>query len=68
MNQPPKHLTFRTGDRIELRTPDGHTIAHGTFIDRHTITTGGIRDTQALIREDGHTWDSIVSFETIRHA
>lgn len=64
----PKHLTFRTGDRIELRTPDGRTIARGVFIDRHILTTGGTRDTQALIREDGHTWDSIVSFETIRPA
>lgn len=68
MNQPPKHLTFRTGDRIEIRTPDGHPVAHGAFIDRHTITTGGRPDTQALVRMDGDTYDTVLSFETIHHA
>ena len=68
MNQPPKHLAFRAGNRIEIRTPDGRTIAQGTFIDRHTITTGGRRDVQALVRMDGDSYDTVLSFETIHHA
>jgi len=67
MNQPPKHLTFRTGDAITVTLPNGRT-ATGAFIDRHTITTGGRRDVQALVRMDGDTYDTVLSFETIHHA
>lgn len=63
----PKHLTFRTGDPITATLPNGHTVT-GTFIDRHTITTGGHRDTQALVRMDGDTYDSTLAFESIHHA
>lgn len=63
----PKHLTFRTGDPITTTLPDG-SLATGTFIDRHAVTTGGQRDVQALVRMDGDTYDTVLSFETIRHA